>query len=315
MGHVLNVSRPGHITFNLDLATATNGSSVLVWAEPVLDRDEQIHARTITSAGTLGPPRTLSQPDVIEPPRVAIDADGNAIAVWTRALPTYGTQARTLSPSGDLGPVFTISDTATTSAHFPDVVTAADGDSVVAWVAPTAEPVAQARTISSTGSRGPILTLGPWNWDGEGRQHGPELAGSADGHAIAALVALDGSVQRATTRTISPTGALGPLRSVSPGSGDVFRPEVVSAGDGSWLAAWGFHRPGSSRAGLQARAIPAAGRLEPVEQVAPLGVFGGQDYPFSGDGGLAASADEHAIAVWDRHLDSSQSVIEASLGP
>ena len=89
----------------------------------------------------------------------------------------------------------------------------------------------------------------------------------------------------------------------------------MSAGDGSWLAAWGFHRPGSSRAGLQARAIPAAGRLEPVEQVAPLGVFGGQDYPFSGDGGLAASADEHAIAVWDRHLDSSQSVIEASLGP
>ena len=108
LGHVLNVSRPGHITFNLDLATATNGSSVLVWAEPVLDRDEQIHARTITSAGTLGPPRTLSQPDVIEPPRVAIDADGNAIAVWTRALPTYGTRRETLSPSGDLGPVFAV---------------------------------------------------------------------------------------------------------------------------------------------------------------------------------------------------------------
>jgi hypothetical protein len=310
LGPVMDITSPGRRGGFADLATAANGDSVVAWAVDRLDRDLQIRGRTIAADGTLGPIRNLSEPDVYEGPRVAIDADGDAIATWNRSGQV---EARAIPPAGALGPVVSISEP-TRAGLDPDVVTDADGDSVVAWESTGGGSIAEVRTIASSGNLGPIQQLGPMDhaW-----AVGPKLATTPDGHAIAVWREPPGSLSRASARRISPTGLLGPVRPISQASGDVITLDVATDASGDSVVAWELQPPGSTNLRLQARAIPAAGPLRPLEQVSPLGVGPGgapADHPFPEDGALAATA-SHAVAVWGRHSSHTESIVQASQGP
>ena len=115
----------------------------------------------ISADGVLGTPITLSAKggDAFDA-QIASDTTGDAVAVWQRFDGTnWRVQARTISRSGALGPILTLS-AAGEDAHGAQVASDADGDAVAVWQRFDGTKLrAQARTISRSGALGPIRNL------------------------------------------------------------------------------------------------------------------------------------------------------------
>ena len=123
-------------------------------------------------------PVSISAPgQVVIEPQIASDADGDAVAVWSRFDgSTYRVQARTISAAGVLGPIRTLS-AAGQYANRPQIASDADGDAVAVWFNGSNYRV-QARTISAAGALGPTRTVAQNAFE-------PQIASDADGDAVA----------------------------------------------------------------------------------------------------------------------------------
>ena len=89
--------------------------------------------RRYSRSGTLSAPVVLaSSPARADPPAVALDRQGDAVLAWAN---DWLVQARTLSASGTLGPLSTVSpDLSPIDRHFTArVTTDRDGDALVTW--------------------------------------------------------------------------------------------------------------------------------------------------------------------------------------
>jgi hypothetical protein len=234
-----DLSAAGRDAFDPQIASDADGDAIAVWRR--FDGGEhRVQARTISAAGVLGPVRHLSAagppPTNIfgstDPPQVATDADGDAVAVWTVWDGANDrVQARTISAAGALGPIQDLS-AAGEDAYEPAVTSDPDGDAVAAWGRHTR---VQARTISATGVPGPVLGLSDecnsCGTTNRGQQ--PQVASDADGDAVAIWM----QRQRIEARTISAVGVLGQIQTLS--SGAIFpRPQVASDADGDAVAVW-----------------------------------------------------------------------------
>jgi hypothetical protein len=117
------------------IASNARGDATVVWdAFPPHGTRGTIHARQISTAGTLGPPQTLSVPGGIAGlPNVGTDAAGNATAVWsvyfTRA--DSPVQARGISASGTLGPLQTLSSA--DGIRDTEIAVNPEGDAFAVW--------------------------------------------------------------------------------------------------------------------------------------------------------------------------------------
>lgn len=120
-----------------DLARSTNGTAIAIWAErnPGDSNDSMKAARFDPASGWQAPvPLETSFDDVDgnQPPRVAMDANGNALAVWKQG---NSVRVNTFSPaSGWAGAMaFDAGALSTTTSLRFRLAMAADGRAVLAW--------------------------------------------------------------------------------------------------------------------------------------------------------------------------------------
>jgi hypothetical protein len=113
------------------VAMGAHSNAVFAWQDKTSRR---IQARAFSKFGSLGPVQSLSAAlGKAYYPRVAMDAEGNAVVVWHRFDRTrWRVQARWRSASGVLGSAQTLS-AAGQSAGPPQVAVAPNGKAVVTW--------------------------------------------------------------------------------------------------------------------------------------------------------------------------------------
>jgi hypothetical protein len=268
-----------------DVAVDPAGDAVFAWVSP-LGGALRVQTRTRSAAGTLGVTQTLSPngQNAIQA-RVAVDADGDAVFVWTRSDGTNDRiQARARSAAGTLSPVQTLSP-AGQNAGFPRVAVDPAGDAVFVWTrSDGTNDRIQARARSAAGTLSPVQTLSQGGQDASQ----PYVGVDTDGDAVVSWERSDGTNARAQARARSGAGTLSPVRTLSASGQSGLDPRVAVDGDGDAVVTWGRFDGTTFRA--QARARSAAGTLSPVQNLSDPGERASSPSVAINDGGEAAFA-------------------------
>jgi hypothetical protein len=161
----LRVLTPGGVSIHgTDVALDPDGDAVVTWAEWHSTGATYPMMRRYSRTGTLSAPVVLaSSPTRADPPAVALDRQGDAVLAWAN---DWLVQARTLSASGTLGPLRTVSpDLSPIDRYFVARVTIdRDGDALVTWEHWTAADLSTqlwGRWISRDGVVGAVRQLTP----------------------------------------------------------------------------------------------------------------------------------------------------------
>jgi hypothetical protein len=229
---------------------------------------------------------------------VAVDADGDAVFVFSRWFPDTGWRIQTRThTAGVLSEGRTLS-AGGKRAEAPDVAVDPEGNAVFVWRRfDGANWRVQARALSATGVLSPVQTLSQRGEDVQGDQE-PQVAVDADGDAVFAWSRFDGANWRVQARALSAAGILSPVQTLSDTGQDALDTRVAVDGDGDAVFSWRFGQlvqPSVDRA--QARARSAAGVLSPVQTLSDPGddIGGSLDDPE-----LGVDADGDAVFTWTR---------------
>jgi len=273
---------------NRKVALNAAGSAVIAWGatDP---RGNWLQARRRSASGELGPIVDLASrhADTVSP-QVALSPDGTAVFAWVRLNdPRSQVQVRMLSPTGQLGPLLSISAPGRHAATMS--VAAVDRGVAVAWKRWDGRHFrAQARTVSRAGVLGPTVPL-----SGRGA-HAAELAVAmaADGDTVVAWDWNRGSRRRVQARRLTLAGDTGRTIEVSaPGRRSIL-PQLAVAPDGAATIAWIDSPAGTDRAldRVQARTISPAGRVAPPVSVPGVSSLKQVAYPPSGSDAVITSS-------------------------
>ena len=286
LGAPITLSARGGGAFNPQIASDPAGDAVAVWTRWD-GANTRVQARTISRNGALGPIHTLSAAGQnAGSPKVAIDADGDAVVVWGRFRP--GTrvyvQAATVSRGGAVGPTRNLCCVGKDAAA-PQVTIDREGDAVAVWLSgpdleafPPRDWTIEARSISHTGSLGAITRLS----EGPVGLPPPLIAGDADGDAVVIWTeafdpAPDEDFGRVIeqARRISGSGMLGPITALA--ETDTRQPflgwDIASDGDGGAVAvsSVGTFVGSCDNAVVTAHAISKADVVGPQTTLADVG--------------------------------------------
>jgi hypothetical protein len=158
-GSTINVSPSGQAPRSPKVVVDDDGDAVVVW-DAYTGTDYHVYARRVSRTGALGTLRVLTPGGVsIHGTGVAVDPDGDAVVTWAEWHSTGATfpMMRRYSRSGTLSaPVVLASSPA--RADPPAVALDRQGDAVLAWAN---DWLVQARTLSASGTLGPLRTVSP----------------------------------------------------------------------------------------------------------------------------------------------------------
>jgi hypothetical protein len=293
------LSEAGEDASDPRIAIDADGDAVVAWMRSD-GTNNRIELRSLSAAGGLGPIETLSKAgeDAFDP-QVSIDADGDAVATWTRSDGANSRiQARTFSAAGVVGPRQTLSD-AGEDAFNSAVASDDDGDTVIAWERFDGTNVRiEARTLSAAGVLGPVHILSDASRDA----FDPHVAIDPDGDAVVTWWRFDGSHDRVEARAISAAGVLGAIKTISKAGQNALAPQVALDADGDAVIAW--QRSDGANERIQARTLSAAGVLDSIETLSEAG----ED---AFDPRLAVDADGNAVVTWVR-FDGTSHRIQAA---
>jgi PKD domain len=216
------------------------GDAVVVWLEGLPPADQRVVAAFRPVGGTFTAPRTIGISNQLgaEPPSgptVAVDADGNALAMWRR-IPDgrhSRVQAAYRPAGGDWGPTQDVTSASDFAAQ-PHVVVDAAGRFTAAWLLGTAAPVVQvAQMPPGGGPFGPPQTISS---PGAAQV---DLATNARGDAVAGwIVPATPSTSYAVAAT-APAGApFGGEQTLSPVTDNASGAHVAIASDGRAVVVW-----------------------------------------------------------------------------
>ena len=260
------------------VAMDDDGDALSAWA---VNKDGvwRVQVRPRTAAGAWGGVTTISPSGLSSAaPRVALDADGDAVIVWSATGPLQTVvQARTRSATGVLGPVVTLSGG---NAFSPRVAVDDDGDAIVTWHRFLDSLRVQARTRSAAGTWSSTRTLSAEGLDG----FIPDVAMNDTGGGLV-VWHRSGSPRRIQSAAFSTTGGWGSALPVSPLGVDAIEPKVAMEADGDALVVWNDF--GAMR--VQARRRTAAGTFGVTETLSTVQ---------SAQAQVAMSPDGTATAVW-----------------
>jgi hypothetical protein len=262
------LSESGVDALGTAVAVDPDGDAVVAWAESQSDGAQIPKARRFGRDGSLSPEIVLStNPTRAETPAVAIDREGDAVVAWAN---DWVVQARTLSVSGTLGEVETVSaDLSPIDRHFRAQVTVdRDGDALVTWMhwsdAGQTDQV-WGRWVSRDGTVGEVQQLTPSEHT---RLSNYALAGDLDGDIMLVWDRFPSAELYA--RPITPAAPLSPPVRVSP-HGRLNRLAVDDDGDGVVV----FHGEGigNPAESIRASRMNQRGEFEPPVLIAQLGEF------------------------------------------
>jgi hypothetical protein len=242
-------------------------------------------------------------------PYVATDADGDAALTWEFGPSLNRVQARTLSAAGTLGTVHELGQTTGAVDRFARVATDRSGDSVFAWTRSDPSDAVLARRLSATGTLSSIIQIS--RGGDPGPFSAPEVATDRNGDTVFTWVNLSGFNTRVQARTLSASGALGPIRNVSPAGEIGSQPQVATDRSGDSVLTWVREDGIDGDADIvQARQMSVNGSLGPINDLsAPAGrAFAPQ---------VASDEDGDAVFTWlrfDGNRDRAQGRTMTSAG-
>ena len=226
-------------------------------------------------------------------PQVATDATGDAALAWEFGPTSDRVQARTLSAAGALGTVRELGQTTTTSDRFVRVATDSSGDSVFAFTRFETFDAILARRLSSTGTLSNLIQIsrsgdpGPFS--------APEVATDRNGDTVFTWVNVGLTPDRVQARTLSASGALSPVRNVSPAGAIGSSPQVATDRSGDSVITW-VREDGVAGDGdiAQARMMSVSGSLAPIQD---LSAPGGRAFAPQ----VASDPDGDTVFTWLRY--------------
>jgi hypothetical protein len=301
---------------SVDVGVDADGDAVFSWVSVNTAGSPIVVTRARSRTGTLSARQTVATvPDAPEPelwavdygaPEVAVDADGDAVVVWSQdGVNRTISKARARTRTGALQPVQTISNnTEGASAVFAKVEMQPAGGAVFAWEQTTTTVTSQiqTRTRSATGTLGPIRAL-------SGAEAAlPELAVDGDGDAVFAWQRKGPAVTQIETRARSAAGALSPVQALSSETVNAAEPRVAVDADGDAVYAWEAPDATTGKFRIHGRTRSAAGALGQVRLLSGEGAD-------AHDGQVGMAADGTAVFAWRRNPGTGDLVESRTLSP
>ncbi|MDX6645427.1 MAG: hypothetical protein QOK40_1154, partial [Miltoncostaeaceae bacterium] len=292
-----DLSPPSAFAFAPRLAAEGHGAIVAVWEERAAGRIGSgvvMSAVRPAGAAAFGPAEALSQPgEEASQPDVAVDAAGNAVAVWAAGPPgaarVVRARLRAAGAGAWDGPV-TISSTASGIASARVAMDPA-GAVVAAWTA-SRDGVGSLETASRPPG-------GPWDAPealgpaASAVVEAPTVLAGADGVATLVYLRWDGTARRLAARSRVGGGAWSAPQDLSPGGASV-EPLAFSGGGRAALGPGGAVVAVWSRAfALVEAAVKPAGAaaFDPAATVSALGQY-------AHGPAIAVGPDGEALAAW-----------------
>jgi hypothetical protein len=301
---------------SVDADVDADGDAVFSWVSVNTAGSPIILCRARSQTGSLSTRQTVATvPEAPEPelwavdygaPEVAVDADGDAVVVWSQdGVNKTIAKARERTRTGALRPVQTISNnTEGASALFAKVEMQPTGGAVFAWeqTTPTVTSRIQTRTRSATGTLGPIRSLsGP-------EAALPQLAVDGDGDAVFAWQRKGPAVTQIEARSRSAAGALSPVQALSSETHNAAEPRVAVDADGDAVFVWEAPDATTGKFGIHGRTRSAAGALGPVRLLSDASAD-------AHDGEVGVAADGTAVFAWRRNPGTGELVESRTLSP
>jgi hypothetical protein len=261
----------------LRLAVGRNGLVSAVWSHSdSVSGDSVIELRQVDAGGTLvgSTPAVLSDTTAgFDIPALAADAQGNAVAMWTRSNgTTQFVEARHIPAAGPLGPTRELFST----AGFPGdlrIGLAPSGDATGIWEAPGGGSEIKGNTLSATDAAGSVFNVGT-------TEDFVELAMSGATPFVAARFN-DGTDDRVRAASLGVGGQLVNPRLVSSVGVDAFDHQIGFSSEGTGAAIWG-----ENPSGLRALKVALYDQTPPsIDAVlAPASGQPGQELGFGAEG-------------------------------
>lgn len=298
LGPVLALATGGTI-HGTNVAVDSDGDAVATWAESHSDGSVYPMMRRLSKSGSLSAATVLSSsPASAETPAVAFDREGDAVLAWANDNVVQG---RTLSASGTLGPLETMSaNLSPIDRHFTAEVTVdRDGDALVTWLHWTAADQSNqvwGRWVSRSGTLGTVRQLTPSTQ--------PDLvnysvAGDLDGDVMLTWDRAHNGYLYG--RQITRTGTLSPLVFVTT-FGRLHTVAVDDDGDG--VVVYQGQGIDGSVGSIRVRRVTQSGTLGPEQVVASIG-----ESPT-----MAVTPTGGAMIAWERRFQVDLR-IQVSVGP
>ncbi len=294
------ISAPGQETGYPRVVVAPTGDAIAVW-ERIIDSGPRlqynVQAAVRPAGGVWGPPEDLSPVGFhFGDPHIALDAAGDAVAVWVRSDgPFEIVQASDRPAGGSWQPPQDLSRP-TEYASGPQVAVDPAGDAVVTWQASASYhqmETAQASVRPAGGAWSPpedISTVGALT---------PQVSVDAAGNAIA--VWLQGNRSLAAYR---PAGGTWSAPEEIAATDGVFVASIAQDPAGNAMAAWMLIDGRGQR--VQAAVRPAGGPWGPPEDLSSTGV---SFYPE-----ISIDAAGNATVLWLQY-DGGDAVVKARTRP
>ena len=249
----------------------------------------------------------LSRPgQSAEAPQVAVDAQGDALAVWQRFSVEAGEQIIEASSrpagSGSWQPALPISG-AKAESSLPQVALDAEGDATAVWLSKegTKYSIEASTRTGPTGSWQTPVTLAELG-ETPPAEPRPDLAENAQGEAVAVWHRLEGptTIVEASSRPAAGASWLAP-KTLSENGEDMHPAEVGIDAAGDATAVWEGKGVDSQ---IEAASRPAGGEWQ------PQGPISGE---LANEPRVAVNARGDAVAIWERFEGSE--IIEAATRP
>jgi hypothetical protein len=240
-------------------------------------------------------------------PQVAVDANGDAVAVWSRFDGTRLRIQAAYRPAGatsSFGSVQDVSDTIG-EAFAPQVGISADGEAIAIWVRFDGANYRAQVAIRPSGSASTFGSPQTLSASGQSASE-PAIGVAPDGNAVAAWYRSNGTRLRIETAARAPAGSFGAVQTVSPSTEDSFTPQVAVIGGGTATAVW-YGSDGVAKLRVESASRPSGGSFGSVQTLSDTA----QD-AFAPQVSMDPSG--NAVAVWDR-FDGSKNRIQAAAKP
>ena len=289
-----------------DLAMDPAGNATVVWTSSLAASfGSRVRAATRPAGGSWSDPETVSTSGGSLFPSVAVDREGDAMAVWDNSEPAPGGPSRIFvesseRPSGDSwqDPQEVISKTEGIG-FFPDLALDGDGDAAAGlWQLHGGGP----EDIVYGASRpiGGDWTATPLSEAGENAQ-GVDVAADAAGNAVLLWQSNAGTAQT-VRRSERPAGGDWGSAEDASGSGAIFGfPQVELEPQGNALAAWDLSGT------VFASERPAGGSFTAAHEISSAGEAKSPMLDFSDS--------DSAVAVWQRDSGGKTIIEAADYGP
>ncbi len=216
-----------------------SGNAVAVWSQSDGTR-YTIRANRYTLSGGWGAATVIQSDNAggAHSPQVALDASGNAVAVWQQSDGTrYNIRANRYTPSGGWGTATVIESDDAGDAQGPQVAMDGSGNAIAVWYQSDGTRTnIWANRYTPSGGWGTAAVI---ETDNAGDAQSPQVAMDGSGNAVALWHQYAGSRFHVWANRYTPSGGWGTAALVeTDNTGSALSPQVAMRADGSAVAVW-----------------------------------------------------------------------------